>query len=46
MKDRRDGGITKKVLQRNIAYLLIVNMPSEQELAEARMRMEARDGQN
>jgi hypothetical protein len=37
--DRRQGGFIKRALAEDVVYLLIVNMPSEEELARARAKM-------
>jgi hypothetical protein len=36
-----EGGYIKRALTEDVAYLLIVNMPSEEELAMARAKMAA-----
>jgi hypothetical protein len=40
-RDRTKGSMVQRALQENVAYLMIVNMPSEEELAVARAKLAA-----
>lgn len=37
---RKKGGIIKKILQQDVLYLLIVNLPTEQEVQESVAKLE------
>ncbi|KAK5172100.1 uncharacterized protein LTR77_003738 [Saxophila tyrrhenica] len=41
---QKKGGLIKKIMTEDVLYLLIVNMPSEEELAEARATLETARG--